>query len=72
MNFITRIHGPKLILTGKYDEELPWNLEGGQLYDFLPEPKQLERPNSGHVPSLEIRTPLINEFLDETLGPVIR
>jgi len=72
VNFVTRIHGPKLILTGKYDEEAPWNLDGGQLYDLLPEPKQLERTDSGHLPPLEIRTPIINEFLNETFGPVIR
>ena len=72
VNFVTRIRGPKLILTGKYDEEMPWNLVAGQLYDLLPEPKQVERTNSGHLPPLEIRTPIINEFLNETLGPVIR
>jgi hypothetical protein len=36
----------------------------------LPEPKRLELVEAGHLPELEIRTPLINNWLDETLGPV--
>jgi hypothetical protein len=35
------------------------------------EPKQFVVVDWGHLPPLETRVPLINRFLDETLGPVI-
>ena len=72
VNFVPRIKVPTLVLNGKYDEELPFEPNGRALFELLPEPKRLELVETGHLPSIEIRTPIINEFLDETLGPVAR
>ena len=40
-------------------------------WEFLREPKELVLvDNEGHVPSLEVRIPAINDFLDRRFGPV--
>ena len=54
------------------DEEAAWEPSDRALFEWLPEPKRLESVESGHLPPVEIRTPIINEFLDQTLGPVRR
>jgi pimeloyl-ACP methyl ester carboxylesterase len=72
VNFVPRIKVPTLVLNGRYDEELPFEPNGRALFELLPEPKRLELVESGHLPPIEIRSPIINEFLDETLGPVAR
>jgi formylglycine-generating enzyme required for sulfatase activity/predicted esterase len=70
VHFAPRIGGHKLVLTGKYDEEIPYEPAGRLLFELLREPKRLELVESGHLPPTEIRTPIIKAFLDETLGPV--
>ncbi len=71
VNFAPRITHATLILNGKYDEEIPYEPYARSLFELLPGPKRLELVESGHPPPLEIRNPIINQWLDETLGPVI-
>lgn len=71
-NFVPRVTQPTLVLTGRYDEEQPYDPEARNLYELLPGPKRLELVDSGHLPPLELRNPIINGWLDETLGPVVR
>jgi hypothetical protein len=61
-----------LVLTGKYDEESPYEPYVRLLIEQLRAPKRLELVDSGHLPPVEIRNPIISDFLDETLGPVDR
>ena len=70
VNFAPRIARPVLVLTGKYDEARPYEPFARWFFELLPGPKRLELVDSGHLPPLEIRNPIINEWLDETLGPV--
>jgi hypothetical protein len=41
-------------------------------YKLLGEPKRMILHDGGHIPPLEVSVPLINGWLDETLGPVKR
>ncbi len=70
INFASHIKPPKLLLNGKYDEAFPPETETLPFYNLLREPKQLSLVESGHAPPLEKRVPIINRWLDETLGPV--
>ena len=70
VNFAPYIEAPKLILHGAYDEEFSYRLHALPLYDLLREPKRIEKVEGGHMPSMEVRVPIINQWLDETLGPV--
>ena len=70
INFAPYIAAPKLLLNGRYDEEHPWDACARPLWRLLREPKRLALVESGHVPPAEARVPLINAWLDETLGPV--
>jgi len=70
VNFAPRIRSPVLMLNGRYDEVHPSETAAKPLFALLPEPKRLELVETGHLPNLEIRTPIINRWLDETLGPV--
>ena len=72
VNFVPRISIPTLILHGKYDEEVPYNPYARTLFEMLRGPKRLELVDSGHLPPLEIRSPIISAWLDETLGSVER
>lgn len=72
VNFVPRIRIPVLVLTGKYDQEIPYDPFARTLYEMLTGPKRLELVDSGHLPPLEIRSPIISDWLDETLGPVER
>ncbi|MGH7548140.1 MAG: SUMF1/EgtB/PvdO family nonheme iron enzyme, partial [Gemmatimonadales bacterium] len=72
-NFAPFIRAPKLLLNGRDDEEHPWFTRALPLWVLLREPKKLVLvEGAGHVPPLEARVPAINEFLDQTLGPVAR
>lgn len=72
-NFAPYIRAPKLLLNGRDDEEHPWFTRALPLWNLLREPKQLVLvPGAGHVPPIEVRVPAINQFLDQTLGPVAR
>ena len=70
VNFAPRIRAPKLLLNGRYDEEHPWDRRALPLWRLLREPKRLAIIEGGHLPSAEERVPVINNWLDETLGPV--
>jgi serine/threonine protein kinase/formylglycine-generating enzyme required for sulfatase activity/cephalosporin-C deacetylase-like acetyl esterase len=70
INFAPRIKCPVLLLNGKYDEVCPYEITARPYYNLLPEPKQLALLEGGHCPPLEVRIPVINKWLDETLGPV--
>ncbi len=70
VNFVPRIRAPKLVLHGRYDEVFPFETRALPLYNLLREPKRLEAVDGGHMPPLEIRVPIINSWLDETMGPV--
>ena len=71
-NFVTRIKQPTLMLHGRFDEDNPYDPWGSYLYDMLEAPKRLELVESGHLPPVEIRNPIISSWLDEHLGPVGR
>ncbi len=71
VNFIPYVRVPKLMLNGRQDEEHPWLTRALPFWELLREPKSLVLvDNEGHVPSLEVRVPAINDFLDRTFGPV--
>jgi len=71
VNFIPYIRVPKLLLNGRQDEEHRWLTRALPFWELLQEPKELVLvDNEGHVPSLEVRIPAINEFLDRWFGPV--
>jgi formylglycine-generating enzyme required for sulfatase activity/pimeloyl-ACP methyl ester carboxylesterase len=71
VNFIPYIRVPKLLLNGRQDEEHPWLTRALPFWELLGEPKELVlADNEGHAPSLEVRVPAINDFLDRRFGPV--
>ena len=70
MNFAPFVACPVILLNGKYDEITAYITTGRALFDLLPEPKKLALVEGGHCPPLEVRVPVIEEWLDETLGPV--
>ena len=70
INFAPYIKPPKLLLNGKYDEAFPLETAARPFFKLLREPKQLSLVVGGHVPPLEKRVPIINKWLDNTLGPV--
>jgi len=72
INFVGRIKAPKLMLQGRYDEAAPLKTEAEPLYKLLREPKRLTIFEGGHIPSPQIFVPTLNNWLDETLGPVRR
>jgi eukaryotic-like serine/threonine-protein kinase len=71
-NFASHISAPKLLLNGKYDEVAPLKMKIEPLYNLLREPKRQILYDAGHSPPLEIIVPIINSWLDETLGQVKR
>ena len=68
--FAPHIKAPKLMLNGRWDEDFAFKTEAEPLFKLLSEPKRLELYDGGHVPPVEIAVPVVNRFLDETLGPV--
>ncbi len=71
-HFISHIKVPKLMLNGRYDEVHPLKTWVEPLYQSLPEPKRLHLYDAGHTPPLEIIVPVVNAWLDETMGMVRR
>jgi serine/threonine protein kinase/formylglycine-generating enzyme required for sulfatase activity/predicted esterase len=71
-NFASHIEVPKLLLNGRYDEVNPLKTEIEPLFKLLREPKRHYLYDAGHSPPLEIIVPVINDWLDETLGQVRR
>jgi eukaryotic-like serine/threonine-protein kinase len=70
INFASHIRASKLMLNGRYDEVFPFKTDAEPLYKLLPEPKQMEVFNGGHSPPQEVSVPILNAWLDKTLGPV--
>lgn len=70
INFLSYIKQPKLLLNGKYDEDFPFETHARPFYNLMREPKELALLEGGHVPPLEQRVSVINNWLDETLEPV--
>jgi serine/threonine protein kinase/predicted esterase len=71
-NFLSHLKAPKLLLNGRYDEVHPLKTWVEPLYQALPEPKRLHVYDAGHTPPLEVIVPVVNAWLDETLGAVKR
>ena len=69
INFAPRITGPKLMLTGKYDEDTPL-YESQSLYALLREPKRQQMYDGGHAPPIDVFVPTMQKWFDETLGKV--
>ena len=72
IKFAPHIRASKLIMHGRYDENLSLKTEAEPLYKLLREPKRLVLYDGGHVPPFELFVPTMNGWLDETLGPVRR
>ena len=70
LNFVTRVTTPLLLLSGRYDEEIPFEPRGKALIEAVRGPSRVEMVETGHLPPVEIRNPIIGAYLDETLGPV--
>lgn len=70
INFAPYIKVPKLLFNGRYDEAFPLETATLPFYKLMREPKQLSLVDAGHVPPIEKRVPIINKWLDDTLGPV--
>lgn len=71
-NYLPHVKPPKLWIHGRHDEAVYFKTEGEPLYKLLGEPKRLALLDGGHLPPQEVYVPLINSWLDETLGPVRR
>ncbi|MDX1547936.1 MAG: bifunctional serine/threonine-protein kinase/formylglycine-generating enzyme family protein, partial [Rhodothermales bacterium] len=71
-NFLPYYQAPVLVLNGRYDEIETRDAHLRPLFALLPEPKRLELVDSGHVPPPDLRVPIMQAWLDETLGPVRR
>jgi eukaryotic-like serine/threonine-protein kinase len=71
-NFASHISVPKLLLNGRYDEASPLRTRIEPLFRILREPKRQYLYEAGHSPPLEIIVPIINNWLDETLGQIRR
>lgn len=71
ITFAPYIRPPKLLLNGRQDENQTWLPRGLPLWNLLREPKTLVLvEGAGHIAPIEERAPAINQWLDETLGPV--
>ena len=69
-NFASHIRAPKLPLNGRYDEVNTLKMRVEPLYQLLREPKKLVSYDGSHTPPIEIAVPVVNGFLDETMGKV--
>ena len=71
-HFAPHIRAAKLLLNGRYDDKTTEHLAFEPFYQLLKMPKKRVLFEGGHMPPPEIAVPIINGFLDETLGPVRR
>jgi fermentation-respiration switch protein FrsA (DUF1100 family) len=73
LNYVSRVKIPVLMLNGKYDLGVPWELEAKPMYERLGTPEKdkiLKLYNTDHaIPANEL-TKEILAFLDRYLGPV--
>lgn len=72
LRFAPHIRGPKLMVSGLYDDVTPRQIAVEPFFELLREPKKLASFEGGHIPPPEIAVPLINPWLDQMLGPVRR
>jgi eukaryotic-like serine/threonine-protein kinase len=70
-HFAPHIRAPKLVLNGRYDDACP-ETSVGPFFGLLQAPKKRLQFEGAHIPPTEVAVPIINGFLDETLGPVRR
>lgn len=70
--FAPHIRAPKLMLNGLYDDHTPERTSIEPFFRLLSEPKKRASFPAGHLPPLDIAVPLVNGWLNETLGPVER
>ena len=70
VNLAPRIRPPKLIVEGRYDENMRIKTDAEPFLRLLREPKRVVWFEGGHVPTPEIGVPPVQAWLDETLGPV--
>jgi eukaryotic-like serine/threonine-protein kinase len=70
--FAPHIRPPKLMAHGRYDEDTPLKTQAEPLFRLLREPKRLVLYDGAHVPPPEFLVPVMNNWLDEMLGPVRR
>lgn len=71
-NFAPHVRAPKLMLNGRYDEVHYLTTMIEPLYKLYRDPKKLVLYDGSHTPPIEIAVPVINQWLDETLGAVQR
>jgi hypothetical protein len=71
LHFFPHIRPPKLLIHGLYDDGHPIATEE-PIFRLMREPKKRASLVGGHLPPPELVVPVVNAFLDETLGPVSR
>jgi formylglycine-generating enzyme required for sulfatase activity/class 3 adenylate cyclase/dienelactone hydrolase len=69
-HFVPYVTGSKLLLSGRYDEILPYETRILPLYELLAEPKRLITFDGGHTPTFQQMVQELTAWLDESLGPV--
>lgn len=72
INFAPHIRGPKLMVSGRYDEDTPLKTQAEPLFKLLRDPKRLVFYEGGHIPHWDFLVKTMNGWLDETMGPVKR
>ncbi|MFL6277953.1 MAG: protein kinase domain-containing protein [Blastocatellia bacterium] len=72
INYVGHIRAPKLLVQGRYDEADPLTTQGEPLFQLLAEPKRRILFDGGHIPPPQMMFPALNNWLDETMGAVIR
>jgi eukaryotic-like serine/threonine-protein kinase len=72
IKFASQIRTQKLVINGRYDETFPLNTDAKPLFKLLREPKKIILYDGGHIPTVEFFVPTVNNWLDETLGNVVK
>jgi eukaryotic-like serine/threonine-protein kinase len=75
VNFAPRVRVPTLMINGRHDLMIPYELRQRPLYELLgtpPEQKELRLLDAGHVPDARDIIRESNIWLDRYLGPVRR
>jgi formylglycine-generating enzyme required for sulfatase activity/DNA-binding winged helix-turn-helix (wHTH) protein len=69
LHFFPHVRVPKLVIHGRYDDGHP-EANGRRLFALMSQPKRFVTFDGGHIAPPEITVPLVNPFLDQTLGPI--
>ena len=72
INFTPHIRAPKVVVQGRYDEDIPVRTAAEPFFKLLSEPKQMILYDGGHVPSVEVAMSTTSGWLDQQLGRVVR